>query len=267
MSHQTADFGHKRARVPTSSEIIFHDAALGALDICQANRQTLAYIRQRIQMVSQDPFSSLNPRITAQEIVEEPLLVNQNITGKELESRVSELLNVVGLHVDTMQRFPHAFSGGQRQPLVIAQALSLRPILIVANEPLSALDVSIQAQTLNLLQNLQAELGLSYLFIAHDLSVLEHICDRVAVMYVGQTVEMRDTFRIFDNPQHSYTSALLSAVPRPGPFVSRQRIILQGELPNATSPPSGCSFHPRCQHAMDICREKKLILKDIKKVT
>ncbi len=249
-----------RGRDPTSGEILFHDAERGPLDICQADRHTLAYIRQRIQMVFQDPYSSLNPRMTAQEIVGEPLLVNRNVTGPELEDRVAELLHVVGLHADTMHRFPHAFSGGQRQRLVIARALSLRPALIVADEPVSALDVSIQAQTLNLLQDLQEEFGLSYLLIAHDLSVVEHLCDRVAVMYVGQIVEMGETFRLFDHPRHPYTSALLSAVPRPDPFATRQRLILQGEVPNAANPPSGCAFHPRCPHAEDLCRKEKPVL-------
>ena len=249
-----------RGYTPTAGRILFHDLDRGPLDICQADRRTLAYIRQKVQMVFQDPYSSLNPRMTVQEIVGEPLRVNQGLSGPALRARVEELLTVVGLHVSAMNRFPHAFSGGQRQRLVIARALSLRPALIVADEPVSALDVSIQAQTLNLLQDLQERYGLSYLFIAHDLSVVEHISDEVAVMYVGRIVEMGPTYQVFDTPRHPYTSALLSAVPRPSPSRTHQRIILQGEVPNPANPPSGCAFHPRCRFAEDRCRHEIPVL-------
>ncbi len=249
-----------RGHTPTAGQILFHDPARGTLDICRADRQTLAYIRQKVQMVFQDPYSSLNPRMTVREIVGEPLRVNQGLSGRSLQDRVEELLTVVGLHASAMNRFPHAFSGGQRQRLVIARALSLHPALIVADEPVSALDVSIQAQTLNLLQDLQDRFDLSYLFIAHDLSVVEHISDEVAVMYVGRIVETGPTYQVFDTPQHPYTSALLSAVPRPNPVRKRQRIILQGEVPNPANPPSGCAFHPRCPYTEERCRHEVPIL-------
>jgi peptide/nickel transport system ATP-binding protein len=192
--------------------------------------------------------------MTLQEIVGEPLLVNGIARGKALEDRVAELLRLVGLPAEYMRRYPHAFSGGQRQRIGIARALALNPKFIVADEPVSALDVSVQAQILNLLQDLQEDLGLTYLFIAHDLSVVEHISDRVAVMYVGRLVEVADTVELFNQPRHPYTEALLSAVPKPDPRARKERIVLQGEIADASNPPAGCYFHPRCRYCQDVCR-------------
>jgi peptide/nickel transport system ATP-binding protein len=216
-----------------------------------------------MQMIFQDPFSSLNPRMTLLDIVGEPLEVNGVGSPKERVERVAALLRLVGLRPEFMRRYPHAFSGGQRQRIGIARALALNPRLIVADEPVSALDVSVQAQILNLLLDLQQQLGLTYLFVAHDLSVVKHISDHIAVMYVGQLVEMTDTERLFGSPKHPYTSALLAAIPEPDPRVNRRRnrsggtrkgVALQGEVANPAAPPSGCYFHPRCQYAMDTCR-------------
>jgi peptide/nickel transport system ATP-binding protein len=207
-----------------------------------------------MQMVFQDPYSSLNPRMTVLDIIGEPLVVNKVAQGREVEDRVAALMHQVGLSPTYLRRFPHAFSGGQRQRIVIARALALNPQLIVADEPVSALDVSIQAQTLNLLQELQEEFQLSYLFIAHDLSVVEHISDRVAVMYVGRIVEMGDTEEIYLTPKHPYTEALLSSVPKPDPSRKKARIVLQGEVPSPANPPPGCHFHPRCRYAQPRCR-------------
>jgi peptide/nickel transport system ATP-binding protein len=205
-------------------------------------------------MIFQDPFSSLNPRMTLLDIVGEPLIVNGVGNRSEREERVAALLRMVGLRPEFMRRFPHAFSGGQRQRIGIARALALEPRLIVADEPVSALDVSVQAQVLNLLLDLQEELGLTYLFVAHDLSVVKHISDRVAVMYVGRIVEMAPTDKLFTTPRHPYTAALLSSVPEPDPRMRSQRMVLQGEVANPANPPSGCYFHPRCPYAVDVCR-------------
>jgi peptide/nickel transport system ATP-binding protein len=206
-------------------------------------------------MIFQDPYSSLDPRMTVLDIVGEPLLVNHIASGRELEDRVKELLTVVGLEVKYMKRYPHAFSGGQRQRIGVARALAPKPRLIVADEPVSALDVSIQAQILNLLQDLQAEFNLTYLFISHDLSVIEHISDRVAVMYVGKIVELAETEALFLSPKHPYTEALLSAIPNTDPDRKMDRILLPGEVANPANPPPGCYFHPRCRHAQQICKE------------
>jgi peptide/nickel transport system ATP-binding protein len=207
-----------------------------------------------MQMIFQDPFTSLNPRMTLLDIVGEPLLVHGMKNRHEREARVAELLRLVGLRPEYMRRFPHAFSGGERQRIGIARALALHPRLVIADEPVSALDVSVQAQILNLLFDLQAALRLTYLFVAHDLSVVKHISNRVAVMYVGRMAELATTEALFTSPKHPYTAALLSSVPEPDPRLRSQRIVLPGEVANPAAPPSGCYFHPRCPHAVDICR-------------
>ena len=215
----------------------------------------MAY-RHEVQMIFQDPYSSLNPRMTVLDIVSEPLVVHNRARGNELKAQVGELLHQVGLRPEYMNRYPNAFSGGQRQRIGIARALALRPKLIVCDEPVSALDVSIQAQVVNLLQDLQSQLGLAYLFIAHDLSVVEHISSRVAVMYLGRVVELADSGILYQNPRHPYTEALLSAVPSTNPDISKSRIILTGDVPNPANPPTGCAFHPRCRYAQEICKQQ-----------
>ena len=237
-----------RAIDPSSGHIWFDDKNLGRIDVAALESNQLKPLRRNMQMVFQDPYSSLNPRMTLLHNVGEPLLVNNVAQGKELEDRVAQLLRVVGLRPEYMNRYPHAFSGGQRQRIGIARALALNPQLIVLDEPVSALDVSVQAQILNLLQDLQHQFGLTYLFIAHDLSVVEHISDRVAVMYVGQLVESATTEELFLNPKHPYTEALLSAVPQPDPRARRAPIVLPGDVADPANPPSGCYFHPRCSY-------------------
>jgi peptide/nickel transport system ATP-binding protein len=238
-----------RAVNPTSGQLLFRDPELGVVDVAQADKQTLRHLRLNMQMIFQDPFSSLNPRMTVLEIVGEPLFINHIAKGREVEERVADLLRKVGLRAEYMRRYPHAFSGGQRQRIGIARALALNPKLIVADEPVSALDVSIQAQTLNLLQDLQEEFQLSYIFVAHDLSVVQHISDRVVVMYVGKIVEQAPNEKLFFAPQHPYTEALLSSIRRPDPLATRDRIVLEGEVPDPANPPTGCYFHPRCRYS------------------
>jgi peptide/nickel transport system ATP-binding protein len=216
-----------------------------------------------MQMIFQDPFSSLNPRRTLFDIVAEPLVANKIGTRQEQVERVAELLRMVGLRPEYIRRYPHAFSGGQRQRIGIARALALNPSLIVADEPVSALDVSVQAQILNLMLALQKQLGLTYLFVAHDLSVVKHVSDRVAVMYVGRIVEMADTQRLFGAPKHPYTEALLSAVPKPDPRLRAQRIVLEGDVADPANPPAGCYFHPRCRYAQDVCQRETPRLEEI----
>jgi len=243
-----------RAIEPTGGEILMRVTDGSVVEVGRLGRKELRALRREMQMIFQDPFSSLNPRMTLLDLVGEPLLIHGMKSRREREDRVADLLRRVGLRPEYMRRYPHAFSGGERQRIGIARALALNPRLVVADEPVSALDVSVQAQILNLLQDLQGEFRLTYLFVAHDLSVVRHISDRVAVMYVGQMVELAETERIFTAPKHPYTSALLSAVPEPDPRLRTRRIVLQGEVANPASPPSGCYFHPRCPHAIELCR-------------
>ncbi|MEM7126910.1 MAG: oligopeptide/dipeptide ABC transporter ATP-binding protein [Chloroflexota bacterium] len=238
-----------RAYEATGGEIWFQDQDMGRIDVAKLEKQELNQMRRNMQMVFQDPYSSLNPRMTLLQNVGEPLYVNNIANGQALEERVAELLKISGLRPEYMNRYPHAFSGGQRQRIGIARALALNPQLIVLDEPVSALDVSVQAQILNLLQRLQDELGLTYLFVAHDLSVVEHISDRVAVMYVGHLVESAPTKELYTQPKHPYTEALLSAVPKPDPRKRTAPIILEGDVANPANPPSGCYFHPRCKYS------------------
>ena len=244
-----------RAIDPTDGVINFKRPNGEVVDLARLDHRQLLPLRQEIQMIFQDPYSSLDPRMTVLEIVGEPLISNKIAKGKEVEDRVKALMQVVGLEIKHLKRFPHAFSGGQRQRIGIARALALQPHLIVADEPVSALDVSIQAQILNLLEELQQELELTYLFVAHDLSVIEHISDRVAVMYAGKIVEVASVDELFSAPKHPYTEALLSAVPKPDPESKMQRIILPGEVANPGNPPDGCLFHPRCLYAKGICQQ------------
>jgi peptide/nickel transport system ATP-binding protein len=224
------------------------------VDLGKLGESEMRPLRREMQMIFQDPFTSLNPRMTLLDLVGEPLLVHGMRSRREREERVADLLRRVGLRPEYMRRFPHAFSGGERQRIGIARALALQPRLVVADEPVSALDVSVQAQILNLLFDLQDQFRLTYLFVAHDLSVVRYISDRVAVMYVGRIVELGETEQLFTAPKHPYTAALLSAVPEPDPRTRSKRIVLQGEVANPAAPPSGCYFHPRCPHAIDVCR-------------
>ncbi len=244
-----------RAIEPTSGQILYNDREMGWVDVVQLDAASLRVFRRHTQMVFQDPFSSLNPRMTLLEIIGEPLLNNGIRDLKERTDRVAELLSLVGLRPEYIHRYPHAFSGGQRQRIGIARALALNPQFVVCDEPVSALDVSIQAQALNLLQDLQESFGLTYLFVAHQLNVVAHICDRVAVMYVGKLVEIAATEDLFRQPLHPYTAALLGAVPHPDPDYRGQRTLLAGEVANPARPPAGCYFHPRCPYVEDICKE------------
>ncbi len=243
-----------RAIDPTEGEIDFLLPDGKIVDLATIEKRELRSIRKHMHMIFQDPYSSLDPRMTVLDIIAEPMKYNKIARGVALTDRVKELMRVVGLEVQHLKRYPHAFSGGQRQRIGIARSLAPNPKLIVCDEAVSALDVSIQAQILNLLRDLQDEFNLTYLFIAHDLAVVEHISDRVAVMYVGKLVEMSETEELFINPKHPYTEALLSAVPRTDPEVKMAPIILPGQVANPANPPSGCYFHPRCNYAQDICK-------------
>jgi len=243
-----------RAIEPTAGDIFMRTAGGAEIEMGRLRPAELRALRREMQMIFQDPFTSLNPRMTLLDLVGEPLLVHGMKSRRERAERVADLLRRVGLRPEYMRRFPHAFSGGERQRIGIARALALQPRLVVADEPVSALDVSVQAQILNLLSDLQAEFQLTYLFVAHDLSVVRHISNRVAVMYVGRMVELAETDELFRAPKHPYTAALLSAVLEPDPRTRSRRIVLQGEVANPAAPPGGCYFHPRCPYAIDVCR-------------
>lgn len=244
---------------PTAGDVIYKSQNLEKM-----KRSELRKLRPELQIIFQDPYASLNPRMTVGNIISEAMVYHQIVPKSQKEARVEELLIMVGLNPQFSQRFPHEFSGGQRQRIGIARALAMEPEFIVCDEPISALDVSIQAQVVNLLEGLQKELDLTYLFIAHDLSMVQHISDRVAVMYLGKIVEITDSKRLYESPQHPYTKALLSAVPIPDPVVEeqRERIILIGDVPNPANPPIGCNFNTRCPLATDICFEDEPVLKD-----
>ena len=240
---------------PTAGQVIFEGR-----DIVKLPKREMRGLRREMQIVFQDPFGSLNPRMSVGEIIEEPLIIHHMGNGQERQKRVRELLEVVGLAAYHIRRYPHEFSGGQRQRIGIARALALKPKLVVADEPVSALDVSIQSQILNLMEDLQQEFGLTYLFIAHGLNVIRHISKRVGVMYLGSMMEIADADVIYKRPLHPYTEALFSAIPIPDPTIHRERIILQGDVPSPVNPPTGCPFHTRCPIAQDICKVEKPVL-------
>jgi oligopeptide transport system ATP-binding protein len=244
---------------PTAGEVWFDDKNVTTLD-----KRSLRHLRRDMQIIFQDPYASLNPRMTVGSIIGEALVIHKLAKSKrERDERVVHLLETVGLNADHLRRYPHEFSGGQRQRIGIARALAVSPKLIVADEPVSALDVSIQAQVINLLEDLQKQFNLTYLFIAHDLSVVEHISTRVAVMYLGKIVEIAPAKELYTNPKHPYTEALLSAVPIPDPAVKRKRILLEGDVPSPIKPPSGCRFHTRCPVRIPSCSENEQVLKEV----
>jgi len=244
---------------PTAGEV-----EIAGMNIYQVGKNEIRKARREMQIIFQDPFGSLNPRMTVGDIVGESLFIHNLVKDKKSgEQKIVKLLKTVGLNSSHMRRYPHEFSGGQRQRIGIARALALNPKLIICDEPVSALDVSIQAQVINLLEELQNEFQLTYLFIAHDLSVVKHISDRVAVMYLGKIVELTTAEDLYSNPMHPYTKALLSAVPIPDPTLKRQRIVLEGDVPSPFNPPKGCRFHPRCSYAKSICKEKEPTLIDV----
>lgn len=247
-----------RLLAPNSGEVLFNGT-----DISGYNENQMRPLRKDMQMVFQDPYASLNPRMKVKELVAEPLLIHTKLSTKERDKLACELLETVGLNSFHAERFAHEFSGGQRQRIGIARALSVRPNLIVADEPVSALDVSIQSQVLNLLQDLQEEYGLTYLFISHDLSVVEHISDRIGVMYLGALVETADKDTLYDRPLHPYTQALLSSVPVPDPKQKKERIILKGDLPSPVDPPTGCRFHTRCPSCMEVCKQITPVYREV----
>jgi len=242
----------------TGGKIIFQEK-----DISQLTKQQLRTLKKEMQIIFQDPYSSLNPRMTVNQIINDPMEIHGVFPGSERKERIAYLLKKVGLTPEQGRRYPHEFSGGQRQRIGIARALALNPRLIIGDEPVSALDVSIQAQIINLLIELQGEFDLSYIIIAHDLAVVEHICDRIAVMYLGKIVEMTSYKNLYTHAKHPYTQALLSAIPVPDPKTSKQRMILKGDVPSPINPPSGCHFHPRCPHRLDICEKDEPVINDL----
>ncbi|MCK4617316.1 dipeptide ABC transporter ATP-binding protein [Candidatus Aerophobetes bacterium] len=248
---------------PTDGEVWFKTGKGKKLDITKLEDREIKSLRREMRMIFQDPYGSLNPRMTVMDIVGEPLIIHKVAQGKEIEDRVRTLLKIVGLNPRYMRRYPHEFSGGQRQRIGIARALALNPRLVIADEPVSALDVSVQAQVINLLEDLQVQFNLTYLFIAHDLSVVYHISDRIAVMYVGKIMEVAEAEEVYQRPRHPYTEALISAVPVIDPDVKPERILLQGDVPNPANAPSGCTFHPRCRYAKKICSQEEPPLEDI----
>lgn len=252
-----------RALEPTDGKILYRTDQGRVFDLAKMDQHDIRPLRRDFQMVFQDPFSSLNPRMTIYEIVSEPLRVHNIGSRSEREDRVADLLQRVGLRPEYMQRFPHAFSGGQRQRIGIARALSVNPRMIVADEPVSALDVSVQAQVLNLMMDLQDELGLTYLFIAHDLSVVNQISNTVLVMYVGRVAEIGPPQALFKSPKHPYTAALLASLPKPDPLQRHERTIPEGEIANPANPPSGCYFHPRCPYVIEQCKQETPPLEEI----
>ena len=251
-----------RAFNPTAGEVIFHLQEGPAADIAKLDPKELRLFRRHAQMIFQDPYSSLNPRMTVRDIIAEPLIAGGVAQGSEVDDRVRDIARRCQLSLEHLRRSPHAFSGGQRQRIGIARALAVQPQFVVCDEPVSALDVSIQAQILNLLMDLQKEFGLTYLFVAHDLSVVEHVSDRVAVMYLGRLVEVAPTADLFYQPRHPYTEALMSAIPALDPDEVMQPIILKGEIPSPANPPTGCPFHPRCPYVQDICKQEMPALKE-----
>jgi oligopeptide/dipeptide ABC transporter ATP-binding protein len=249
---------------PTSGEIRFRTKSGEWVDIARITPAKMKPLRREMRMIFQDPFSSLNPRMTVKDLISEPLEIHGIAHGKEAEARVADLMRAVGLDPSYMRRYPHEFSGGQRQRIGLARTLSLNPRLVIADEPVSALDVSVQAQVLNLLQELKDRLGLTLIFVAHDLSVVEHISDRIAVMYVGKIVEMASTNELLQHPLHPYTEALLSSIPPADPDIHSNRIKLQGEVPSPANPPTGCIFHPRCNYARPECSQSIPSLREVK---
>jgi oligopeptide/dipeptide ABC transporter ATP-binding protein len=242
---------------PTAGQIWYRKQSGERIEISRISQKVMKPLRREMRMIFQDPYSSLNPRLPVKDIIGEPLIIHGVAKGKEMEDRVADLMKAVGLDPAYMRRYPHEFSGGQRQRIGLARTLSLSPRLIIADEPVSALDVSIQAQVLNLLQELQRGLGLTLLFVAHDLSVVEHVSDRIAVMYVGKLVEMADTKELLRHPLHPYAEALISAVPPADPDIRLDRIVLEGDVPSPANPPPGCVFHPRCSYAKDECSQER----------
>ena len=240
----------------SSGQVLFHTEEDGVIDFLKATRQQMKKYRRDIQMIFQDPYASLDPRMTVFDIISEPLRYNTKMSEREIEQAVDTIAEQVGLNKAFLRRYPHAFSGGQRQRIGIARSLILKPKIVVCDEAVSALDVSIQAQIINLLEDMQKELDLTYLFISHALSVVRHISDRVLVMYLGRVVEFGDTDELFAEPMHPYTKALLSAVPQPDPDIGMDRVVLEGEVPNPSDPPSGCHFHPRCAYATERCSKE-----------